>query len=350
MADASEYRYDGTRIPLKSSNQAVYQTYGYDNSYAASAYYPSPSSPVLSSSFQTRAPIAGVESSPLLYRGRSSSPSRTPAVLLPDIHFSERSTDARRSNGTLAGFVSFSRCLGVQQLTGFFSSFSSIRIDDARMLPVKIEDREGGVPTGRGNPGNNLHVSPLVPSLTSHTLEGIFSRVGRVSNCEVVQDPHTRESRGFAFVTMDSPEEADAAIAALNGTVLEGVVLRVTKGRIVGRPNPNAVVPAPALVLVLALPHAAAPAPAPPHITENIVHDRTIRGTGFATEAETIITTGTGIGTEVRATMSGPGVAVNGSTVTREDMIEITTGGASATGTSVEGGEDDTKEKIALLI
>ena len=42
-------------------------------------------------------------------------------------------------------------------------------------------------------------------------------------------DPHTRESRGFGFVTMESGEEADAAIAALNATDLMGKVINVEK-------------------------------------------------------------------------------------------------------------------------
>ncbi len=42
-------------------------------------------------------------------------------------------------------------------------------------------------------------------------------------------DPHTRESRGFGFVTMETPEEADAAITALNGTELFGKVVNVEK-------------------------------------------------------------------------------------------------------------------------
>ena len=42
-------------------------------------------------------------------------------------------------------------------------------------------------------------------------------------------DPHSRESRGFGFVTMESAEEADAAIAALNSTDLMGKVMNVEK-------------------------------------------------------------------------------------------------------------------------
>jgi len=81
-------------------------------------------------------------------------------------------------------------------------------------------------------------------------LEAAFAKVGRVcysflldccahadlffqvQKASVVFDPHTRESRGFAFVTMETPEEADAAITALNATDLMGRVLTVTKVRI----------------------------------------------------------------------------------------------------------------------
>lgn len=44
-------------------------------------------------------------------------------------------------------------------------------------------------------------------------------------------DPHTKESRGFAFVTMNTVEDADNAIAALNGTDLQGKTMRVEKVR-----------------------------------------------------------------------------------------------------------------------
>lgn len=44
-------------------------------------------------------------------------------------------------------------------------------------------------------------------------------------------DPHTRDSRGFGFVTMETGEEADAAITALNSTELMGKVMNVEKVR-----------------------------------------------------------------------------------------------------------------------
>jgi len=42
-------------------------------------------------------------------------------------------------------------------------------------------------------------------------------------------DPHTRESRGFGFVTMETAAEADAAITALNATDLMGKVIAVER-------------------------------------------------------------------------------------------------------------------------
>ena len=44
-----------------------------------------------------------------------------------------------------------------------------------------------------------------------------------------MRDPHSRESRGFAFVTMETAEEAEAAITALNATELNGKVMTVEK-------------------------------------------------------------------------------------------------------------------------
>ncbi|KAI9444562.1 hypothetical protein H4582DRAFT_2117158 [Lactarius indigo] len=70
------------------------------------------------------------------------------------------------------------------------------------------------------NPGNNLHVS------------GLSSRVDyALKKHPVMYDPHTRESRGFGFVTMESVEEAEAAVTALNATDLMGKTMTVEKAR-----------------------------------------------------------------------------------------------------------------------
>lgn len=51
----------------------------------------------------------------------------------------------------------------------------------------------------------------------------------KVDKASIMFDPHTRESRGFGFVTMETSEGADAAIAALNGTDLMGKNLMIEK-------------------------------------------------------------------------------------------------------------------------
>ncbi|KAJ7873679.1 hypothetical protein B0H13DRAFT_2058228 [Mycena leptocephala] len=81
------------------------------------------------------------------------------------------------------------------------------------------------------NPGNNLHVSGLSHKIDTRDLEAAFAKIGRVKKASVMYDPHTRESRGFGFVTMETPEEADAAVAALHGAELGGKSINVEKAR-----------------------------------------------------------------------------------------------------------------------
>jgi len=92
--------------------------------------------------------------------------------------------------------------------------------------PGRGRDGEAG-----HNPGNNLHVSGLSHKVDSRDLEAAFIKIGRVQKASVMYDPHTRDSRGFGFVTMESGEEADAAIAALNATELMGKTMTVEKAR-----------------------------------------------------------------------------------------------------------------------
>ncbi|KAJ6496054.1 hypothetical protein C8R45DRAFT_984864 [Mycena sanguinolenta] len=87
-------------------------------------------------------------------------------------------------------------------------------------------DGERGV-----NPGNNLHVSGLSHKIDTRDLEAAFAKIGRVQKASVMYDPHTRESRGFGFVTMETPEEAEAAVAALHQAELGGKVIKVEKAR-----------------------------------------------------------------------------------------------------------------------
>ncbi|KIJ66598.1 hypothetical protein HYDPIDRAFT_26934 [Hydnomerulius pinastri MD-312] len=88
-----------------------------------------------------------------------------------------------------------------------------------------------GRESGGLNPGNNLHVSGLSHKVDTRDLEQAFVKIGRVKKASVMYDPHTRESRGFGFVTMETGEEADAAITALNATEFMGKIMNVEKAR-----------------------------------------------------------------------------------------------------------------------
>ncbi|KNA04357.1 hypothetical protein SOVF_200450 isoform A [Spinacia oleracea] len=81
------------------------------------------------------------------------------------------------------------------------------------------------------NPGNTLFVTGLSSRVTQRELEDFFSKEGKVSSVFLVMEPRTRISRGFAFVTMASLEDADRCIKYLNQSVLEGRYITVEKSR-----------------------------------------------------------------------------------------------------------------------
>ncbi|KAF9011385.1 hypothetical protein BDQ17DRAFT_1233420, partial [Cyathus striatus] len=58
-------------------------------------------------------------------------------------------------------------------------------------------------------------------------LEAMFGKIGRVSICPVMYNRYTHETCGFQFFTMNTTEEADASIIALNTTEIMGKVLIV---------------------------------------------------------------------------------------------------------------------------
>jgi len=81
------------------------------------------------------------------------------------------------------------------------------------------------------NPGNNLHVSGLSSRVEDSDLLDAFGKFGPIRKAQVMRDPHSRESRGFVFVTMEQIEDADAAVVALNATELLGRTINVEKAR-----------------------------------------------------------------------------------------------------------------------
>jgi cold-inducible RNA-binding protein len=76
-----------------------------------------------------------------------------------------------------------------------------------------------------------LYVGNLSFQTTDHDLREAFSSAGTVTDAAVVQDKMTNRSRGFGFVTMSTPEEAQAAINQFHGKDFAGRNLTVNEAR-----------------------------------------------------------------------------------------------------------------------
>ena len=73
--------------------------------------------------------------------------------------------------------------------------------------------------------GSRLYVGNLTYSVSDDTLKELFSQHGEVKDVKVI------EGKGFGFVEMSSPDEAEKAKEALNGTDFEGRTLKIDEAR-----------------------------------------------------------------------------------------------------------------------
>ena len=76
-----------------------------------------------------------------------------------------------------------------------------------------------------------LYVGNIPFQTTAQDLEALFGQAGTVSVVEVMFDKFTGRSRGFAFVTMGSPEDAQKAVEKFQGHSLEGRPIAVNIAR-----------------------------------------------------------------------------------------------------------------------
>jgi RNA recognition motif-containing protein len=76
-----------------------------------------------------------------------------------------------------------------------------------------------------------LYVGNLSYQTTDQQLNDLFSEAGNVSSAQVVTDRYTGQARGFGFVEMASEDEAQQAIAAINGRNIDGRALVVNESR-----------------------------------------------------------------------------------------------------------------------
>jgi RNA recognition motif-containing protein len=79
--------------------------------------------------------------------------------------------------------------------------------------------------------GSKLYVGNLSYNVTSSDLEQLFAQHGTVQSAEVIADRESGRSKGFGFVQMGTDDEAQAAIAALNGQQNDGRALTVNEAK-----------------------------------------------------------------------------------------------------------------------
>jgi RNA recognition motif-containing protein len=78
---------------------------------------------------------------------------------------------------------------------------------------------------------NNILVGNLHPRVTEHDIRPLFEKHGAVKRFKMMTDRWTGLSRGFGFIEMKTDATAEEAIVALNGTNLNGNVLKVDQAR-----------------------------------------------------------------------------------------------------------------------
>ncbi len=78
---------------------------------------------------------------------------------------------------------------------------------------------------------NKLFVANLDYSVIEIELEELFFSYGRVQATRIIRDRKTGRSRGFAFVTMSSIQEAETAKMALGDTNFKGRKLKIAEAR-----------------------------------------------------------------------------------------------------------------------
>src|SRR5437660_5455991 len=79
--------------------------------------------------------------------------------------------------------------------------------------------------------GKKLYVGNLSYEVSDSDLSTMFAAHGTVESAQVIMDRDTGRSKGFGFVEMKSDQEAQAAIAALNGKEMNGRALTVNEAR-----------------------------------------------------------------------------------------------------------------------
>ena len=73
----------------------------------------------------------------------------------------------------------------------------------------------------------NIYLGNLSERTTEEGLTPLFAAFGTIENLKLIKDRFSGRSKGFGFIEMPSNSEADQAIKALNGQLLDGNVIKV---------------------------------------------------------------------------------------------------------------------------
>ncbi|MDB5312767.1 MAG: recognition motif protein [Gemmataceae bacterium] len=76
-----------------------------------------------------------------------------------------------------------------------------------------------------------LYVGNLSFDVTQGQLQDMFAPYGSVQSAQLISDRDTGRSKGFGFVEMSSDREAEAAIAGMNGQMVDGRALTVNEAK-----------------------------------------------------------------------------------------------------------------------
>ena len=77
----------------------------------------------------------------------------------------------------------------------------------------------------------DIYVGNLAYATTDDGLRAAFAAYGEVTSARVVRDRMNQRSKGFGFVEMPEPTQAQAAVDALNGSDLDGRPIRVNESQ-----------------------------------------------------------------------------------------------------------------------
>lgn len=84
---------------------------------------------------------------------------------------------------------------------------------------------------------NKMYVGNLNFSVNESDLRELFKEYGTVVDVKLITDKYTGKSKGFAFITMETKEEAQKAIEDLKEATLEGRPIKVSEAKEQRRQN-----------------------------------------------------------------------------------------------------------------